>query len=522
VPLRAPSRAPGRAPSNVDPPRKLESHWGRLAPWPRCSWSPVNEVPTMQKKQTERLAVPPARGASIRRPGKSAAPTVEALVEGRTEAVGVQGMIDLQRTVGNRAVSGLIGESSGVVARWPVAAAAPAVKVDDEDAMQQLTPMALILVYISTDDQLTNGEFQVPHTSAAFTKKFIVRERAAMLELIAEKMEGQHDQAGFYGEIVRSKPGDKERKGKVEILLAHEYRQDLKERLNEEESTMLRENTKDEILDSMSALGSACQNQKTEVRAEMAEEAELFAFILEIAFSFVPVAGKALGKGLGKLAAKGMKPETLKKIHEVAEWGEALGAKEAVEGALKEAQRALKSAHSSHQSEGEQFIGKFESEARKASKDVRAHVDRMKFGEMTHTLADFSERDLEFYEAKIAEALLKYKKSAGHIGETRYWEFGRPGRPTTMGGETQAAKIQTIRGKRIALITYEMRSPYDVKPSVHGQPVFLDWVPKDMEEMTVAKSKNKYGEPMELNQGDYKIPPEYNQRWLYGLIGATK
>jgi hypothetical protein len=52
--------------------------------------------------------------------------------------------------------------------------------------------------------------------------------------------------------------------------------------------------------------------------------------------------------------------------------------------------------------------------------------------------------------------------------------------------------------------------------------VFLDWVPKDMEEMTVAKSKNKYGEPMELNQGDYKIPPEYNQRWLYGLIGATK
>jgi hypothetical protein len=475
----------------------------------------------MQKRHTEQRSAAPARAASVRRGGNSPARAAEALIEGRQEAVGPEGLIDLQRTVGNRAVSSLISESADVVARSPVPAAAPVAKVDDEDVMQQLTPMALILVYISTDDQLVKEEFHVPHTNAVFTKKFIVRERAAMLELIAEKMEGKHDRAGVYGEMLKSHPGDKERKGKVEMLLAHEHRQDLKERINEEDGTMLRENTKDEILNSMSALGSACQNQKTEVRAELAEEAELFAFVLEIAFSFVPVAGKALGKGLGKLAEKGMKPATLKVLHEVGEFGEAVGAKEAVNGALKEAQRALKSAYTSHQSEGEKYIGKFESEARKSSTQVRAHVDGMTFAEMTHTLAEFSEMDIDYYEAKIADALMKYKKSAGHIGETRYWEFGRPGRPTTMGGETQAAKIATAKGKRIALITYEMTSAYDFKPSIHGQPVFLDWVPKDMEELTVAKSKKQYGEPMELEAGAYKIPPEYQNRWLLGFTGAT-
>jgi hypothetical protein len=430
--------------------------------------------------------------------------------------------MDLQRTVGNKAVSGLIAASPYVVARQPAAAGAPPAahqSVDDPHAFQQLSPMGLIVLYISTDHQYVDGKFVVPGANAAFTKDWIVDKRGAMLELIAEKMEAQHDRAGVYVEIVASNPGDPERIGKVKDLLTHEHSQDLQSRLSEDEGTKLRENTKDEIVDSMEAFGYACQNQKTEVRAELAEDAELFSFILEIAFSFVPLGGKALGKGLGKLAEKALKPETFKALEKGFEVAEKLGGKEAVEGALKGAQRAIKGAHSSHKSEGEQFIDTLHSEARKAGSEVRGHVDRMTYGEMAHTFAEFAAKS-DTYEAEIAEKLEQFKKSAGHVGETRYWEFGRPGSGGTLGGNTQAAKIETGVGTRIALITYEW--DMTMGRSKGGQPVFLDWVPRDMEELTVAKSKDKYGEPVPLASGEYTIPSEYQRRWMLGMGGGLQ
>jgi hypothetical protein len=427
-------------------------------------------------------------------------------------------MLGLQRTAGNQAVSALVDDSAAVVARSP-AAPATTRKVDDMHTLQQLAPMTLIVLYISTDAQFVNGKFEVPQANASFTKDGIFPLRPAILELIAEKMEAQHDRAGVYREMVNSKPGDEERKGKVKDLLTHEVSQDLKGRLTEEEGRTLRNNAKDEIVESMSAFGSACQNQKADVRAELAEEGELFAFILEIAFSFImPVAGK----GLAKLATAGMKKETIELLSQLAEHG----GKEAVDGALKGAQRQLKAVHSanasksapgSKRSEAESFIDGMEKHARNAGKEVRHQVDRMTYGEAASTLEEFSSKTVDIYESQIAEALEKFRKSAGHVGETRYWEYGyKPG--GTMGGDTQAAKIQTAQGMRIALVTYETTA-YQAKPS-HFQPVFVDWVPRDMEEITVTKSKNMYGEPIELSGGDYKVPAEYQKRWLVGFTGG--
>ncbi len=470
----------------------------------------MNAVPTMQKQHTERLAVPTPRLQSPRRRRESPARAAEAPLEGWHEAGGVGGLMDLQRTVGNQAVAGLVASSPHVVARQTAAPVAP--PVNDQHAFEQLTPMGLIVLYISTDHQYVDGKFEVPGANAAFSKDWIIDKRGSMLELIAEKMEAQHEQAGVYGQMVSSKPGDPERIGKVKDLLTHEYSQDLGFRLSEDEGTKLRENTKEEILDSMEQFGYACQNQKAEVRADLAEDAELFSFILEIAFSFVPVAGKALGK----LAGKGLKPETYKMIEKGLEKAEAAGAKEGVEAALKGAQRAIKGAHSSHKSEGEEFIDTLHSEARKAGNEVRGHVDRMTYGQMAQTFAEFAAKS-ETYEEEIASKLEMFKKSAGHIGETRAWEYGQY--RATMGGNTQAAKIETPRGARIALITYELDS---LGRPRNDQPVFLDWVPREMEEMTLAKSKDKYGEPMALAYGAFKIPPEYQWRWVMGYTGASQ
>jgi len=470
----------------------------------------------MHTHENERPSTPKARQGAARRPAPAPARTSDDLTE-PGEAAGLDGlMLRLQRTAGNQAVSALINDSSAVVARQPAAPVATHV-VDDMHTLQQLTPMTLIMLYISTDAQFHNGEFAVPQANAAFTKDWIFPMRPAILELIAEKMESQHDRAGVYREMLPSKPGDPERIGKIRDLLTNEYRQGTKGRLTEEEGRILMENTKLEIVDSLGAFGYACQNQKSEVRAEMAEEAELFAFILEIAFSFIPVAGSAVGKGIGKLAAKGMKAETIEALKKGAEM---VGAKEMVEGTLKGAQREIKAAHSSagsHKSEVEQFIDSLEAHAREAGQQVRHGVDRMTYAEMTKNLEQFSGMTVEVYEGQIAKAVEKFKKSAGHVGETRAWEYGQY--KATMGGDTQAAKINTGQGERIALITYEMGA---YGRPIHDQPVWLDWVPRDMEEITVAKSKKMYGVPIELGAGAYKIPPEYMQRWLLGMAGAAQ
>jgi hypothetical protein len=300
----------------------------------------------------------------------------------------------------------------------------------------------------------------------------------------------------------------------VRQVLTHEYQQDLKgQHLNEAEGVELRENTKNEIVESMGEFGYACQNQKAAVRKELAEDEELFGFILEIAFSFIPVAGK----GFAKLAAKGMKAETVEKIKHGLELGEKWGAKEAVDASLKKGQKAMKAAYSSNQSQGEAFIERLKTEARKAAEEVLGHVDRMTFFEMATTFGEYAEK-MDKYEGEIAEKLEMYKKSAGHIGEARYWEYGQRG--ATLGGDTQAAKIQTPLRKRIALITYEKNAYGTFHGVTHSQPVFLDWVPGQMEKITVEKSKDKYGEPKELAQGDYYIPPEYSQRWIIGYAGG--
>jgi hypothetical protein len=474
----------------------------------------------MYKQQHGSLSTSQSRRqAGARQPKESGARSARALMEGRREAVDQDGLIDLQRTAGNEAVARLIGKPFGVVARSPSHRTAPVVQqadhqVDDEAAWAQLTPSGLIQLYISGDDQYVNGEFSVPHTDASFTGGFIRSHRANTLELIREKIAKQHDRAGFLRETLKGMHGQSVFIDMVRQVLTHEYQQDLKgQHLSEDEGTQLRENTKNEIVESMEEFGYACQNQKAAVRKELAEDGEFFGFILEIAFSFIPVGGK----GIAKLVAKGMKAETVEKIEHGLEIAEKWGAKEGVDASLKRAQRALKDAYSSSQSEGEAFIERLKTEARKAAEEVLGHVDRMTFSEMAATFAEFAEK-MDTYEKEIAEKVEMFKKSAGHIGETRYWEYGY--HRATLGGDTQAAKIQTPGGKRIALITYEKNAYGAFHKVDHSQPVFLDWVPRQMEKITVEKSKGKYGEPIELTQGGYYIPPEYSQRWLLGIAGA--
>jgi hypothetical protein len=471
----------------------------------------------MRKIQNEPPSTAKVRQVAARSRASSTILTARALMEGRHDAVDPDGLMNLQRMAGNRAVSRMIDEAP-VVARWgmpAIAPAAPAVSTtehkvdDDEDTLYGLTPMGMIPIYIATEQQYVDGKFEAPHTNASFTYKFIRDRWGTMLKVIAEKMEAKHDRAGVYREILRSMPGDPGRIGEVRQLLTHEYQQDVKGlNLNETEGLELTMKTREVILESMGEFGYQCQNQKSAIRKELAEDSELFSFILEIAFSFVPVAGKALGKGVGKLA---LKHETLKKIEHGLEIAEAAGAKEAVEGTLKGAQRAIKSSYSSNQSEGEEFIDRLQKEFRKAGEGILDGVDRMTYGQMLHTAAEFAEK-MDTYGEEIASRYEMYKKSAGHIGETRAWEYGTY--RATVGRDTQAAKIQTTKGQRIALITYEgmMGTP-------HGQPVWVDWVPDEMEAATVEKSKKQFGEPIELAWGRYTVPDEYSSRFRkgYGL-----
>ena len=443
------------------------------------------------------------------------AQTSRALVEGRHDAVDRDGLIELQRTVGNQAVARMIDESP-VVARRGMPIAAPAApvaehKVDDEDTLYGLHPMAMIPLYVAMEDQYVDGKFQAPHTNASFTYKFIRNRWGTMLDVIAEKMEAKHDRAGFYRDILRGMRGDIGRIGRVRQLLTHEYQQDVKGlNLNETEGLHLAMKTHDVILESMEEFGYQCQNQKSAIRKELAEDSEFFSFILEIAFSFVPVVGKGIGRGLGKLAQKGLNAETMDKIEKGLKVAEHVGAKEAVDGTLKRAQRAIKSSYDSQQSGGEVFIDHLQKEFRKAGEGILDHVERLTFSEMLQTAGEFAQK-MDTYGAEIAEKYEMYKKSAGHIGETRAWEYGQL--RSTLGGDTQAAKILSAKGPRVALITYET-SAYGMKAS--GLPVWVDWVPEELEKLTVKKSTDKYGAPKELALGQFKVPNEYIERYVKG------
>lgn len=449
-------------------------------------------------------------------------------------------LMRLQRTVGNDAVSRLLTDSAGersavqsatnsvdglpVVARSATPAMIePQLKADDKATLDGLTTMTLIVLYIYDGDEPGSPDpFIVKQANASYGKQWIKENRDYIKrEVIIPRLKKEHDRVLLYREMVQGKPGRGDLIAEMQGLLLHEHRQDPKRRLplTQEQGMALASATQGEIMFSVAEYGQACQNQLADFRAEQAEEGEFLSLVLGIAFSFVPVIGGGIGKALGRAVEKGVTEETTRLLEKSVEksLGKELFGK-SVEAALEVGKHEIKG-HPSHQSGAEQFIGrKAYDAALAAAKDLFRRVDKMPYAEMWSTLQHYGEMDKPYrayFEAEISETLEKYKKSAGHVGETRAWEYGRY--RATVGGKTQAAKINTGNGTRLALITYETNQ-FGVP--ANGQPVWLDWIPKEMEKLSADKTVEKYGAVKDLAAGEYKIPGEYQGRWFAGLAGS--
>lgn len=446
----------------------------------------------MQKQQTERLAAPPARAASVRGPEKSPPRAAEALIDGRREAVGVEGMIDLQRTVGNRVVSSLIEGPPGVVARAPAHTASKLrTRPDNDPAFLKSLPVERLLELYVTKDVVSTVEWDGSY--AMYDQDYVQDKAKNLVErLIRQKLEKEHDswsEDTLYI-VIDAKHGDKHQTLEAKNMVEFEYRQTPGEIQAAGHEADLRNDAKNSIIFAIQRFGKACQKQKEEIRAEIAEEKErneLFLSFVEIGFSFIPGA-PALVKALDKLGDK--KDLAVKGI----------------EATLKFAQMGLKSYVSSHQTGGEDYIDQLDDEAEKIARSATEQVNRQSDDEVRTIKPYYDSLEKADFEEWIALKLLAWKKSVGHIGETRFWEFG------SMGGATQAAMLDTGRGWKFALITY---------PEIAGirqdRPVFLDWIPKEMLEMAKQKSFDKYGPFKNLPRSDYEVPSKYETRFAEGL-----
>ena len=268
-------------------------------------------------------------------------------------------------------------------------------------------------------------------------------------------------------------------------------------------SAKLRENVKATIVHSVEKFARACQKQKDEIRAEMAEDKELFSMIVEIGFSFVP----------GLLPLKGLAEKSLKKGVEFAE----KEAEKVVEASLKGVQRGIMSVRGSHESELEGFIDELADRGDEGAAEAIEQADGMTDDQLEMTYKYYRNLTAAYFEEEIKKKLQVFKESVRHVGEFRYWEFGASG----MG---QAAFINTGRGNKLALITYP--TPMSQRESFAlmnigwqgaGQPLFLDWIPKEMVAMTKQKQFNEVGPFKFLALSDLLIPPSYMIRWVSGL-----
>jgi hypothetical protein len=446
----------------------------------------------MQKKQTEWLAPPPARAASVRGPEKSPPQAAEALIDGRHEAVGVDGMIDLQRTVGNRAVSSLIAGSPVVVARAPVRSAPKLhARPDNDPAFLKSLPVERLIRLYVTKDVLSTVDWEGSY--AIYDQDFIQDKAKNLVErLIRQKLETEHDswsEETLYI-VINSENGDKHQTAEAKNMVEFEYRQTPGDIQATGHEADLRNDAKNSIIFAVQRFGKACQKQKEEIRAEIAEEKERNELILsfvEIGFSFIPGA-PAVVKALDRLGDK----------KELAVKG--------IEATLKLAQMGLKSYVSSHQTGGEDYIDKLDEEAEQIARAATDQVNAQPDAEVRTIKPYYDSLEKADFENWIASKLLAWKKSAGHVGETRFWEFGM------MGGDTQAAKLDTGQGWKFALITYP-----EMLGAKEDYPVFLDWIPDEMLDMTKQKSFEKFGPFKNLPRSDYKVPSKYETRFAEGL-----
>jgi hypothetical protein len=270
-----------------------------------------------------------------------------------------------------------------------------------------------------------------------------------------------------------------------------------------EERAKLREDLKSFIVLAVEKFGRACANQKDEIKAQAAEDKEMFSMILDIGFSFVP----------GLLPLKGLAKEGFKKGAEIAE----KEAEKVVEASLKGVQQGIMKARGSHESELEQFIDHLADEKEEAAVEAIEQADKMSQADLETTAGYYKNYVLHGDpEGQIKRKLDAYKTSARHVGEFRYWEFGAS-------GVAEAVFINVGRRNKLALITFP--SPVNANETFKlvdlgwtaGQPVWLDWIPKDMEAVTKEKQFNEYG-PFKFYQlSDCLVPPTYFKRWAGGL-----
>ncbi len=268
-------------------------------------------------------------------------------------------------------------------------------------------------------------------------------------------------------------------------------------------SAKLRENVKSEIVHSVEKFARACQKQKDEIRAEMAEDKELFSTIIEIGFSFVP----------GLVPLKELAAKSLRKGVELAE----KEAEKMVEASLKGVQKGIMSVRGSHESELEGFIDELADKGDEVATEAIEQADRMTDPQLELTYAYYKALTANHFEGEIKKKLQAFKESVRHVGEFRNWEFGAS-------GTGQAALIDTGRGNKLALITYptpmgqrETFALMNIGWQGQGQPVFLDWIPKEMVAMTKQKQFDEVGPFKFLRMSDILIPPSYLTRWVSGL-----
>lgn len=269
-----------------------------------------------------------------------------------------------------------------------------------------------------------------------------------------------------------------------------------------DKKVQLREDLKSFVVLAVEKFGRACANQKDEIKAEAAEDKELFSIILDIGFSFVP----------GLLPLKRIADKGFKKGAEVAE----KELEKVVEASLKGVQQGIMKVRGSHESELEHFIDHLAD-----LKEEAAVVAIHQANKMTEPQLEATSGYYENYiekgdpEGEIKSMLDAFKKSVRHVGEFRHWEFGAS-------GQGEAVLIRVGPKYKLALVTFP--SPMTTAESAallnlgwQGEPVWLDWIPKEMESLTKEKSFQEFGPFKSFELTGCLVPPVYFRRWAAGL-----
>lgn len=405
--------------------------------------------------------------------------------------------LGLQRAAGNEAVSGLIEapplheDGIGlVVARSPAATHTKLrTRPDNDKRFLGALPVEKLLSLYVTEDVVYSVEWE--GSSASYDHDFIQdKEKSYVERILKQKLKTETrtwEETDVLLSYIAHIPGNDDQKKEARGMVLAEYQMIAGAPLAEKEETALRENAKFSIKNAVDRFGKACQKQKEELRAQIAEEKErnelIFSFI-EIGFSFVPGA-PAVVKGLEKLGEK-----------------KELAAK-AVEASLKLVQMGLKAYVSSHQTGGEDFIDQLDKQAQQIATAAMDHIDQQTDAEVQNVRPYYDNLEQEDFEQWIAEQVLRWKKSVGHLGETRHWEF-------------QPSELIKTKGELALLETDKAKPGFALITTLGSQQYFLDWIPKDMVEMAKQKWFDEYGDWQHLGQGQYEVPKKYSERFRSG------